>query len=169
MIRFAAWRDDAAFWRNASAVLGVVALALLVAALVRRPPPDFSTRRVIAVLQDGAHHSLWAIRLAPAAHQIAADSLAPPAVPTGRVYEVWLSANGVAGLQPLGLLPEAGRKAIPVTPENAQRLTGTGQLVVTLEVAGGSQQPGPTGPILFRGSYDGSADRGSGQTNMNSL
>jgi anti-sigma-K factor RskA len=158
MVRFAALRDDAGFWRNASAVLGVVALALLVAALVRRPPPDFSTRRVVAVMHDDAQHSLWAIRLAPAADQIAAESLAPPPAPPGRVYELWLSVEGVAGLQPLGLLPEAGRKAIPVTPENARRLSGTGQLVVTIEAAGGSQQSGPTGPVLFHGSLDGSAD-----------
>jgi anti-sigma-K factor RskA len=157
MLRLAGLREDAGFWRGASAVLAVVALALFVAALVRRPPPDFSTRRIIAVLQDGAHHPLWAIRLAVEADQIAADSLAPPPVPPGQVYQLWLAVKGVTGLQPLGLLPETGRKAIPVTPENAQRLRGIGQLVVTLEAAGGSQQLGPTGPVRFRGSFDGSA------------
>jgi anti-sigma-K factor RskA len=157
MLRFAELREDAKFWRSTSAVLGVVALALLVAAVVRRPPPDFTTLRIVAVLQDGAHHRLWAIRLAATAHQIAVDSLAPPPVPPGRVYQLWLSLSGVAGLQPLGLLPETGQKAIPLTPKNAQRLLGAGQLVVTLEPAGGSQQPGATGPVRFRGNFDGSA------------
>jgi anti-sigma-K factor RskA len=158
MGRFAELREDAGFWRSVSAVLGVAALALLVAALIRRPPPDFATRRIVAVVQDGAHHPLWAIRLALAAHQIAADSRHPPPVPEGRVYQLWLSLNGAAGLQQLGLLPETGQEAIPVTPENARRLTGTGELVVTLEPAGGSQQPGPTGLVLFRGHLEGSAD-----------
>jgi anti-sigma-K factor RskA len=155
MARFAALRNDAAFWRSACRVLAVAALALLVAALVRRPPPDFSTRRTVAVLEDAAHHPAWAIRLAPAAHQIAADSLAPPPVPPGRVYQLWLSAQGVAGLRPLGLLPQVGRKTIPVAPEDAQRLSGSGRLEVTLEPAGGSPQPGPTGPVVFGGTLDG--------------
>jgi anti-sigma-K factor RskA len=153
-------RIDAGFWRTVSAVLGVVALALLVAALIRRPPPDFSTRRIVAVVQDRGRHPLWAIRLAPAAHEISADSLAPPPAPSGRVYQLWLAAEGAVRLRPLGLLPQTGRQAIPVTPENAQLLTGSGQLVVTLEPDGGSQQPGPTGPILFRGGLEVSGSGG---------
>src|SRR5215472_6675210 len=150
MVRFAALRDDAGFWRGAGAVLAVTALALSVAALVRRPPPDFSTLRIVAVVEDGAHHPAWAIRLAPAAHQIAADSLAPQPAPRGRVYQLWLAAEGSAGPSQLGLLPQRGRKAIPVSPEDAQRLMGTGPIEVTLEPAGGSPQPGPTGPVVFR-------------------
>ena len=149
---------DAGFWRSASFVVAVAALAFLVAALVRRPPPDFSTRRVVAVLADVAHRPAWAIRFTPAAHQIAADSLAPPPLPPRRVYQLWLAAEGVAGLRQLGLLPQLGCKAIPVTPEDAQRLSGRGRLVVTLEPAGGSPQPGPTGPVVFGGALDGRAD-----------
>ncbi len=133
MVRFAALKDDAGFWRSASSVLAVATLALLVAALVRRPPPDFSTLRIIAVLEDGARHPAWAIRLAPAAHQIAAESLTLQPVPPGRVYQLWLSAEGVAGTRQLGLLPQRGRKIIPVSPEDAQRLAGAGRLEVTLE------------------------------------
>jgi anti-sigma-K factor RskA len=149
---------DAGFWRSASLVVAVAALAFLVAALVRRPPPDFSTRRVVAVLADAAHRPVWAIRFAPAAHQIAADSLAPPPPPPRRVYQLWLAAEGGARLRQLGLLPQLGRKAIPVTPEDAQRLSGRGRLVVTLEPAGGSPRPGPTGPVVFGGALDGRAD-----------
>jgi anti-sigma-K factor RskA len=154
MVRFAALRDDAVYWQTSSSVLAVAALALLVAALIRRPPPDLSTRRIVAVLEDGAHHPAWAIRLAPAAHQIEADSLAPQPVPPGRVYQLWLSAEGAAGPRQLGLLPQRGRKTIPVTPEDAQRLSGTGRLEVTLEPAGGSRQPGPTGRVMFGGALD---------------
>jgi anti-sigma-K factor RskA len=155
MVGFAALRDNAGFWRSTSSVLAVAALALLVAALIRRPPPDFSTLRIITILEDGAHRPAWAIRLAPAAHQIAADSLAPQPVPPGRVYQLWLSIEGAAALRPLGMLPQAGRKTIPVTPEAAGWLGGSGQLVVTLEPQGGSPQPGPTGAVRFRGTLDG--------------
>ena len=155
MVRFAALRDDAGFWRSASAVLAVAVLALSVAAVVHRLPPDFSTLRIVAVLADGAHRPAWAIRLAPAAHQIEADSLAPQPVPPGRVYQLWLSTEGVAGLRQLGLVPRLGRKTIPVTPADARRLSGTGRLEVTLEPAGGSLQPGPTGPARFQCMLDG--------------
>jgi anti-sigma-K factor RskA len=147
--------EQAGFWRNASAVLAVVALAFLVAALVRRPPPDLAAQRVVAVVVDGVGRPAWAIRLAAEAHQIAADSLAPEPVAPGRVYQLWLAPGGGARPEPLGLLPQAGRKSIPVSPEAARRLGGAGQLVVTDEPVGGSPQPGPTGPVRFRGALDG--------------
>jgi anti-sigma-K factor RskA len=157
MVRFAALRDDAGFWRSTSGVLAVAALALSVAALIRRPLPDPSTRRLIAVVEDAARQPTWAIRLAPAAHLIVVDSLAPRPVPPGRVYQLWVSVAGMAGPRQLGLLPQTGRKQIPVTPEAAEWLAGSGQLVVTLEPQGGSPQPGPTGAVRFRGKLDGGA------------
>jgi anti-sigma-K factor RskA len=146
--------DKASFWRCTTAVLATVALALLVAALVARPSPDFSERPVIALLHDGGQHELWAIRLARGAHQIAVDSVAPPPVPAGHVYQLWLELPGTGALRPLGLLPQAGPKVIAETPANTRLLTGPGELIVTLEAKGGSQHPGPTGPVLFRGKLD---------------
>ena len=149
-------RHSARFWRRAAAVLGVTALALLVAATIGRPAPDFSARPVIAVVRDGGHHPVWAIRLASTAHQIAADSLRPQPVPAGRAYQLWLAVAGAPALHPLGLLPQRGRKAIPVTPANTRLLAGAGDLLVTLEPTGGSKDPAPSGPVLFRGVFNGS-------------
>ena len=143
--------DEAFFWRSAAAVLATVALALLVAALVARPSPDFSERPVIALVRDGGRHPLWAIRLARSAHQIAVDSLAAPPVAAGHAYQLWLEPPGTGAPRPLGLLPQAGRKVIAETPVDTRLLTDPGELVVTLEAKGGSQQIGPTGPTLFRG------------------
>jgi anti-sigma-K factor RskA len=144
--------DKAAFWRSLAGVLAVVIAALLVAALIGRAPPDFSTEPIIAVVQDGDQHALWAIRLAGRAHQIAVDSLHPPPVPPDRVYQLWLEPPGAGTPRPLGLLPETGRKAIPETPANTGLLSGPGALVVTLEPLGGSPRSGPSGPTLFRSS-----------------
>jgi anti-sigma-K factor RskA len=155
MQHLAALREDAGFWRKASAALAVTALALLVAALVRRPPPDLAAGRVVAIIVDGAQRPVWAIRLTAAAHQIAADSLLPEPVAPGRVYQLWLAAAGDARPQPLGLLPPAGSKAIPLTLEATRRLGGAGELVVSDEPDGGSPQPEPTGPVRFRGALDG--------------
>ena len=110
---------------------------------------------IVAVVRDGEEHPVWAIRLARAAHQIAADSLRPQPPPADRVYQLWLLAPGMAP-RPLGLLPQSTRKPIAVTPENARLLTGEGELEVTLEPAGGSPAPGPTGPTLFRATLEGS-------------
>ncbi len=146
--------EEAFFWRTAAAVLATVALALLVAALVARPSPDFSERPVVALVRDAGRHPLWAIRLAGTAHQIAVNSLAPPPVPAGRVYQLWLRPRGTGAPRPLGLLPQSGRKEIAETPANTRLLTAPGELIVTLEAKGGSQHPGPTGPALFRGRID---------------
>ena len=144
------------FWRRSTAVLGVLSLALFVAAIIAREPPDFSAMPIVAIVRDGEQHPIWAIRLARSAHQIAADCLRPEPAPTGGVYQLWLLVPDSAGPHPLGLLPQSGRKPIPVTPENARLLAGEGELEVTLEPIGGSRAPGPSGPAMFRGSLEGS-------------
>jgi anti-sigma-K factor RskA len=148
--------DSISFWRRTTAVLGTLSLALFVATIITREPPDFSAMPIVAIVRDGEQHPIWAIRLARAAHQIAADCLRPQPPPAGRVYQLWLLIPDSAGPRPLGLLPQSGRKPIPVTPENARLLAGEGELEVTLESIGGSRGPGPNGPTLFRGSLEGS-------------
>ena len=153
---FARLWDSVLFWRRAAGVLATLSLALLVAAIIAREPPDFSTMPVIAVVRDGERHPVWAIRLARAAHQIAADSLRPQPVPADHVYQLWLLASDATTPHPIGLLPRSERKVIAVTPENARLLAGEGELEVTLEPVGGSTAPWPSGPILFRASLEGS-------------
>jgi anti-sigma-K factor RskA len=148
--------DSALFWRRATAVLATSALALFIAAIMAREPPDFSAVPIVATVRDGEQHPIWAIRLARSAHQIAADCLRPEPAPAGGVYQLWLLIPDSAGPHPLGLLPQSGRKPIPVTPENARLLAGEGELEVTLEPIGGSRRPGPSGPALFRGSLEAS-------------
>lgn len=150
---FATWPASIVFWQRASAVLGTAALALLTAAAIARPAPDFSQRPVVAVLRDVMQRPVWAIRLARAAHQIAADTLRPQPLPPGQCYELWLSTPG-GRVQPLGLLPASGRKVLAVMPELARRLGTVGEVFVTLEPAAGSPTPQPTGPAVFRGSLE---------------
>jgi anti-sigma-K factor RskA len=147
--------DKAGFWRPLAAGLAVALSGVLVAALVARAPPDFSALPTIAVLRDNEQHPLWAIRLAGSAHQIAADSLYPRPAPAGQAYQLWLVAPGGGAPSPLGLLPQSGRKAIAEAPVIVHRMSGRGELIVTLEPAGGSTGPVPSGPILFRASLVG--------------
>jgi anti-sigma-K factor RskA len=146
--------DDVVLWRWAAATLAALSLALLVAAIVARDPPEFSAMPVIAVLRDSVQHPIWAIRLARAAHQIAADSLRAQPVPGGRVYQLWLLAPASVLPHPLGLLPQSGRKRIAVSSENVRLLGGAGELMVTLEPPGGSPGPGPSGPTIFRATLE---------------
>jgi anti-sigma-K factor RskA len=141
---------SARLWRVTAAVLATTALALWVAALVARPPPDFDRRAVIAVVRDTHGRPLWAVRLARSAHQIAIDSLGAPPPPAGKAYQLWLAATGGGPPQPLGLLPLAGRKIVPEMPTDIRLLSGKGELVVTLEPGNGAVAGTPSGPPLFR-------------------
>jgi anti-sigma-K factor RskA len=152
---FARLWDSVLFWRRAAGVLATLSLALLVAAIIAREPPDFSTMPVIAIVRDGEQHPVWAIRLARTAHQIAAESLRPQPVPADHVYELWLLASDATTPHPIGLLPLSERKVIAVTPENTRLLAGEGELEVTLEPIGGSPNPAPSGPTVFRASLEG--------------
>ena len=145
---------DIRVWRWATGALATLSLALLVAAIVARDPPDFSEISIVAVVRDGERHPVWAIRLARAAHQIAAEPLRDEPAPPGRVYQLWLLVADRTGPRQLGLLPPAGRKRIAVSPENARLLAGAGELVVTLEPAGGSPNREPSGPPVFRGALE---------------
>jgi len=147
--------DSVVFWRRAAGVFATLSLALLVAAIIAREPPDFSAMPVVAIVRDDEQHPVWAIRLARAAHQIAADSLRPQPVPPDHVYQLWLLASDATAPHPIALLPRSERKVIAVTPENARLLAGEGELEVTLEPAGGSPGPGPSGPTMFRASLEG--------------
>jgi len=145
---------DIRVWRWVAGVLATLALALLVAAIIARDPPDFFDISIVAVVRDGERHPVWAIRLARTAHQIAADTLRDEPTPPGRVYQLWLVVADRTGPRQLGLLPPSGRKRIAVSPENARLLAGTGELVVTLEPAGGSPNREPSGPPIFRGTLE---------------
>jgi anti-sigma-K factor RskA len=147
--------DNTLLWRRAAAVLATLSLALFVAAIITRDPPDFSTMPTVAVIRNAEQHPVWAIRLARFAHQIAADSLFPQPVPADRVYQLWLLAADTTKPRPLGFLPLSGRKRIAVSPANTRLLAGAGELLVTLEPPGGSQLSGPTGPTVFRGTLEG--------------
>jgi anti-sigma-K factor RskA len=146
--------DNILVWRWATGVCATFSLALLVAAIIARDPPDFSDTSIVAVVRDSERHPVWAIRLARAAHQIAADTLRDEPAPPGRVYQLWLLVADRTGPRQLGLLPPSGRKRIAVSPENARLLAAAGELVVTLEPAGGSPNREPSGPPVFRGALE---------------
>ena len=111
---------------------------------------------IVAVVRDGEQRPIWAIRLARAAHQIAADSLRIETVPAGHVYQLWLSAPGAAVPRQLGSCRNRGGSGSRCRRRNARLLAGVGELVVTLEPPGGPPGPAPSGPTVFRGTLESS-------------
>ena len=67
------------------------------------------------------------------------------AVPPGRSLQLWAVAGSAAPVS-MGLLPTVGRAQLTIAAPS-----GT-SLLVSQEPAGGSPQPGPTGPVLYQGT-----------------
>lgn len=134
--------------RQIAAFLAVFALALAVAAAIKRQPPDFSELAPVALVRDRLLHPLWALRVAAPAHLIAVDAIGAPPPPAGHAYQLWLAGSG--GARSLGLLPLVGRRVIPETPASIARLGAGGELIVTLEPVRGSVTGQPSGPVEFR-------------------
>src|SRR5437660_11557624 len=94
---------DIRLWRCATGVFATLCLGLLVAASIARDPPDFSDISIVAIVRDGERHPVWAIRLARAAHQIAADTLRDEPAPPEGVYQLWPLVADRTGRHQLGL------------------------------------------------------------------
>ena len=137
--------------RAAGAAIATMAAALAVAATVKRDPPDFAALAPIAVIRDAAGRPLWTIRLAPRAHQLAVDASAVRPPPAGRAFQLWLAGPG--GDRSLGLLSISGRRVIPEIPGLCARLAGAGELLVSVEPAGGSKRRQPSGPTAYRAEF----------------
>lgn len=146
-----------------SAIAATLALAFIVAAAINRPPPNFAAPP-IAMIRDGSGRSLWAIRLAARAHEIAVDALAaapPPATSGGHAYQLWLATP--QGPRSLGLLPQHGRTIIPEIPALVTRLAGgPTRLLVSREPLHGSPSIEPSGPIVFHATAAAAAAAGGG-------
>jgi len=137
------------FWRNLGMVSTALATILLAVLLTKQPetvmPPymamlvDDKAQPNMVVVGDAKHHSLTVKILA--SQRIAAD----------KSLELWaIPKQGVP--KSLGLLGRDGSITLPLpanaTPQNVVALA------VSLEPLHGSPSPdGPTGPVLFTGSW----------------
>ena len=74
-----------------------------------------------------------------------------PALPAGRVYQLWMiSPEQAAPLSMALLTPDAGGRVTTITP-NPAGVTRVAAFAVTVEPAGGS--PGPTGDKVLVGTF----------------
>ena len=131
------------FWRGLS-FASLAAACVLGALLWLRPP----AREVVALLPPGANAGGFLVT--PSGGDLRFIPVRAPAIPAGRDLQLWSLPAGATVPQSLGVLPPGGT----VLP--AGRVpSGAGQLLVSLEPAGGSTTGLPTGPVVLAGQLQG--------------
>jgi anti-sigma-K factor RskA len=147
----AAWWRGLAFWRSVSALASMAAVAFAV--LLARPEP--ARAPIIVVLAPAAPAEPGAAAQPSFVASISADGRAMVTRPLINVglqadhsLELW-SLSPDKGVAPRSLGVIAADKASVV--QRGKVLEGTDAFAVTLEVAGGSADGKPHGPVLYVG------------------
>ncbi len=126
-------------WRVATAAS--LALAAGVAAFALRQPDG--TRTVAALAPAGSQSGLF-LAMARPDGTLVLRAVSAVSVPQGRDLQLWSLPEGATVPASLGVLPSDG-KQVQASP------TAGGQLLVSLEPAGGSPTGAPTGPVVYSG------------------
>ncbi|MGI4976477.1 MAG: anti-sigma factor [Janthinobacterium lividum] len=126
-------------WRVATAAS--LALAAGVAAFALRQPDG--TRTIAALAPAGSQSGLF-LAMARPDGTLVLRAVSAVSVPQGRDLQLWSLPEGATVPASLGVLPSDG-KQVQASP------TAGGQLLVSLEPAGGSPTGAPTGPVVYSG------------------
>ena len=138
--RASRWRT----WQMAAAA-ALVAVALIVALIVRQQAPPLQT---LALLGTDSAHPVWRLerRLPLTALTIEVVGTVPPAA--GKSYELWALPRGKAPVS-LGVLPVGGRAERTLSEPQRLALLAADKVAVSVEPLGGSPTASPTGPIVI--------------------
>lgn len=126
-------------WRLATAAS--LALAAGVAAFALRQTNE--TRSVAALAPSGGQSGLF-LAMARPDGTLVLRAVSAVSVPQGRDLQLWSLPEGATVPASLGVLPSDG-KQVQANP------AAGGQLLVSLEPAGGSPTGAPTGPVVYSG------------------
>jgi anti-sigma-K factor RskA len=141
-----ATRVRAGWQRLLGAGLAGAAVAGLAVFFAIRPPAP-AADRYVAVMQADQAAPAWVVEAERGAITVAAINR--PAIPAGRVMQVWGLAPGDPGPTSLGFVPTDGTR---FAVDTSRRPPVDGMLVeISLEPPGGSPIGRPTGPVLFIG------------------
>ncbi len=155
-VRSSLWRsliDSLNFWRAVGLVSSTAAAALLVLLLVRQPEPGAisAAPTLVAMLTDEHAQPNIAVVGDMQRHTLTIKILATQNVAANQTLQLWaIPKHG--NPQSLGLLAKDGSISLPLpanaTPQNIA------MLAVSLEPLHGSPNSnGPTGPVLFKGTW----------------
>jgi len=129
-------------WRGVSAALALAAAFAGVTILSRPEPATYAA----ALAPAGAPSPAFLAQMSPDG-SLMVRPLAPVQVAPGKDMELWALPEGAKTPVSLGVLPAIGRS---VSLRNLP--TGSTQLMVSAEPAGGSPTGQPTGPVLYSGT-----------------
>lgn len=146
------WWQRLAFWRGASGVGALAALALAVLLAI----PGEPAAPIVVVLQatgDAAQpQGSFVASFSADGRALVTRPLQPVAVPGDRVLELW-AVPPQGAPRSLGLISNNGMTVIArdKLPEDVLGASNTSALAVSVEPPGGSPTGAPTGPVVFAG------------------
>lgn len=120
-------------------------------------PPETVTETVIervpervavALVTSREGKPLWLTRIATASGELAVRVVGDVAAQPANDYELWALTDAGVPVS-LGVLPQSGGLALALGSAATTALERSSTLAVSLEPAGGSPEPVPTGPVLY--------------------
>lgn len=146
-------RTSSSGWRSAIAV-GAVSVIMLATILVTRQPAG-EILSTVAVLTDGksapAMVVSWPPQNSPRQQHVKLKMLAPPALPPGKSFELWMLPGGNAAPVSLGVIGADLVQTVTVSDYASKMLPKIAAMAVSVEPAGGSKTGLPTGPVILSG------------------
>jgi anti-sigma-K factor RskA len=140
--------ESLGFWRGATVLASVIAVAAILFTLERPPKP--AAKPVTPLAHDDGTPG-WLASVDAAHGTVLMVPVPAPADAQGRVPELWLIPAGQAP-RSLGLL-SINRSHTVIVPQDARAALVPGSvLAITLEPAAGIPHPAPTGAIIAKGT-----------------
>ncbi|MFK7855014.1 MAG: anti-sigma factor [Granulosicoccus sp.] len=148
--------DKLARWRRAAA-LAMVASFLLAVVLIEKiyttvAPVGSQSLYAISIVQNDGADPLWIVNVLSSSSEVQLIALSPPEIASDSVHQLWLVKANDQGVASLGLLPsEPGSSVtVPISEAVIDTLDSAIALAVSLEPAGGSPLPTPSGSVVYQ-------------------
>lgn len=147
------------------AVAAVLTAALFVTTFgwwqAQNRPPEIITETVtetiveplplepaVGIVADAAGNPLWVTRIYSDLQRADVAVRTAPAPQPANDYQLWILRDDGVPVS-LGLLPQTGSATLALDADAVDALSNGSTLAVSLEPAGGSPEPVPTGPVLY--------------------
>ncbi len=125
---------------------GLAAIAIILGGLYLSRAPESAS--YVAVISDADSGPIWLLQGFEESGELRVATLMDRPPPAGSDYQLWMLRAGADPVS-LGLIAGMGVTRLPLTPAALQVLAQTMTLAISVEPAGGSPLPTPTGPVIF--------------------